>query len=136
MFKKTIGLLALAVFLTFNLSLAQEDTTAAPTVNVDQILIGTGIENREAIGVDTVFTADVGKVYCWVLVTGAEAETQISFVWYHQDQQVAEVIVPVRSVRWRCWTSKTIIPESTGAWKVEIKDEAGKVLESASFQVK
>ncbi len=135
MFKKSMGLLALAVILSFNLSLAQEDTTAAPTLKVDQILVGTGIENREAVGVDTVFTSAVGKVYCWVLVTGAETESQITFVWYHQDQQAAEVIVPVRSVRWRCWTSKTIMPELAGAWKVEIKDEAGKVLESASFQV-
>lgn|SRR5574341_862675 len=135
MFKNISGLLALIVILSFNLSLAQEDTTAAPTLKVDQILVGTGIENREAVGVDTVFSSAVGKVYCWVLVTGAETETQITFVWHHQGSQVAEVIVPVRSVRWRCWTSKTIMPESTGAWKVEIKDEAGKVLESASFHI-
>lgn len=135
MFKKISGLLALTLLIS-SLAWAQEDTTTAVSVNVDQILFGTGIENREAMGVDTVFSADVGNVYCWVLATGAEGETQISFVWYHQDQEMAEVNVPVRSARWRCWTSKTIMPEMTGAWKVEIKDEAGKVLESASFQVK
>jgi len=135
MFKKIAGLLAV-VLLATSFGWAQEDTTAVVSVNIDQILFGTGIENREAIGVDTVFTADVGNVYCWVLATGAEGETQISFVWYHGDEQVAEVNVPVRSARWRCWTSKTIMPDMTGTWKVEIKDEAGKVLESASFQVK
>ncbi|HKZ22277.1 MAG TPA: DUF2914 domain-containing protein [candidate division Zixibacteria bacterium] len=135
MFKKIAGLLAV-VLLATSFSWAQEDTTAVVSVNIDQILFGTGIENREAIGVDTVFTAEVGNVYCWVLATGAEGETQISFVWHHGDEQVAEVNVPVRSARWRCWTSKTIMPDATGNWKVEIKDEAGKVLESASFQVK
>ena len=135
MFKKISELLAL-VLLVNSLTWAQEDTTTAVSVNINQILFGTGIENREAMGVDTVFTADVGNVYCWILATGAESETQISFVWYHQDKQMAEVNVPVRSVRWRCWTSKTIMPDGTGTWKVEIKDEAGKVLESASFQVR
>ena len=134
MFKNITGLLALTL-LVFNLGWAQEDTTMAVSVQVDQILFGTGIENREAVGVDTVFSADTAKVYCWVLLTGAESETQVSFVWYHGDEQMADVNVPVRSVRWRCWTSKTIMPEHTGTWKVEIKDEAGKVLESASFQV-
>lgn len=135
MFKKIARLLALVLLATSS-SWAQEDTTAVVSVNVDQILFGTGIENREAVGVDTVFSADSGKVYCWVLATGAESETQISFVWYQGEEQVAEVNVPVRSARWRCWTSKTIMPDATGTWKVEIKDEAGKVLESASFQVK
>ena len=135
MFKKIAGLLALT-FLASSLAVAQEDTTAAVSVNIDQILFGTGIESREAMGVDTVFTPEVGNVYCWVLATGAEGETQISFVWYHGDEQAAEVNVPVRSARWRCWTSKTIMPDAAGTWKVEIKDEAGKVLESASFQVK
>jgi len=135
MFKKISELLAL-VLLVNSLTWAQEDTTTAVSVNINQILFGTGIENREAMGVDTVFTADVGNVYCWILATGAESETQISFVWYHGDEQVAEVNVPVRSARWRCWTSKTIMPDGTGTWKVEIKDEAGKVLESASFQVR
>ena len=135
MFKKIAGLLALTLLVS-NLAVAQEDTTAAVSVNIDQILFGTGIESREAMGVDTVFTPEVGNVYCWVLATGAEGETQISFVWYHGDEQMAEVNVPVRSARWRCWTSKTIMPDGTGTWKVEIKDEAGKVLESASFQVK
>lgn len=135
MFKKIAGLLALFLLAT-SFSWAQEDTAAAVSVNIDQMLFGIRIENREAVGVDTVFTPEVGNVYCWIVATGAEGETQISFVWYHGEEQVAEVNVPVRSARWRCWTSKTIMPDATGAWKVEIKDEAGKVLESASFQVK
>ena len=134
MCKNFFSLVFLILVFTINLSYAQEESSTSP-IKVEQILFGTGIENREATGVDTVFSEDIGKVYCWCLVTGTTAETKISFVWSYQDKEMARVEVPVRSIRWRTWSYKTIRPEWTGNWKVEILDEAGKVLESASFQI-
>ena len=134
MCKKIFGLVFIILALVFNFSRAQEETST-PNLKVEQLLFGTGIENREVTGVDTIFSSGVGKVYCWSLITGAEGETKISFVWYYQDKEKATVKVPVRSIRWRTWTSKTIIPEWTGNWRVEIQDESGTVLHTANFKI-
>jgi hypothetical protein len=36
---------------------------------------------------------------------------------------------------WRTWSSKTIPPEWSGEWSVEIRDASGAVLETVGFTV-
>ncbi len=120
-------------------ALAQEDTTKAQPVvevTVAHIVFGTGIENREATGVDSSFTSDVGRIFCWTLITGASGETEVSHVWYHNNEEMAKVTLPVRSPRWRTYSSKGILPEWTGAWRVDVVDTSGQVLKSSGFEVK
>lgn len=137
--KGMIGGLVLACGMV-GTALAQEDTAkampAAAEVTVGHIVFGTGIENREATGVDSSFAGDVGRVYCWTLITGASGETEVSHIWYHNDKEVAKVALPVRSPRWRTYSSKTILPSTSGSWRVDVADASGNVLKSAKFEVK
>lgn len=103
---------------------------------VNEILLGTGLENREVTGVDTTFSADVGKIYCWTKITGATSETQIAHHWYFDEKEVAEIVISVKYPSYRCWSIKTIYPEMKGNWKVEVKDSEGKTLGLISFTVK
>ena len=106
------------------------------SLEVKEILLGTGLENKEVTGVDTTFSADIGKIYCWTKVTGATTETQIAHRWYFNEKEVAKIDITVKYPSYRCWSIKTIYPEMKGNWKVDIEDSAGKLLSSMSFTVK
>ncbi|MDP2960996.1 MAG: DUF2914 domain-containing protein [candidate division Zixibacteria bacterium] len=105
-------------------------------LEVNEILLGTGLENKEVTGVDTTFSAEVGKIYCWTKITGATSETQIAHRWYFEDKEVAKIDITVKYPSYRCWSIKSIYPEMKGNWKVNIEDSDGKLLSSISFTVK
>jgi len=91
--------------------------------------------DREPQDTAQVFAPTIHAVYYFTEVHGAEAPTTITHRWSYKDQVMAEVKLPVESSPWRTWSSKTILPEWTGAWKVEALTEAGQVLTSKTFTV-
>src|SRR5260370_355915 len=82
----------------------------------------------------TGFPADVGQLNCWSKVTGAGGAA-IHHVWFHGDTQVGDVELQVSGSPWRTWSRKTVPPDWTGAWHVEVRDAAGTVLKRLDFTV-
>jgi hypothetical protein len=72
-------------------------------------------------------------VYCFFKVVGAVDPTQITVNWYYQGSLKSSLKLPVNSAGWRTWSSKSISPEWTGEWMVEILAEDGAPLESIIF---
>lgn len=108
---------------------------SAQQLTVNTIQIATSVENRQPIGVDTLFTADVGRVFCFTKIKGATDTTKISQVWYYKGQEKARVELDVRSDNWRTWSSKTILESWTGPWRVMVVDAKGNVLATKSFRI-
>jgi len=100
---------------------------------VDNIACGTSVEEKELMGAAVTFPSATEKIYCWSLITGGEEPTAVEHVWYHGGQEMARVRLDVNYPRVRTWSSKTMMPEWAGEWKVEAVDEAGKVLASTEF---
>jgi hypothetical protein len=107
----------------------------APILTVETIACGTAIEDRELQGQDTTFAKGTEKIYCWNLITGGENPTTVEHVWYLGGEEMARVTLDIKYPRVRTWSSKTILPEWTGDWKVEVVDSAGKVIGSTAFKV-
>lgn len=136
---RLIGLLVTLVVLFTLTVFAQEETgqvTAPSEIKVAHLVFGTGVENREATGVDSTFPATVGKVFCWTLITGCKTETPVKHIWYRNGEQMATVELMVKSVRWRTWSSKNVPETWIGEWRVDVTDAGGNVLKSAKFEVK
>jgi len=116
----------------------KETTPAAapeqPALVLEEIHICTGVENREPTGVGTVFTDDLGKIYCFTKIGGAEGATYVYHVWYFGDKEIARVKLPVKTPSWRTWSSKTLNMGS-GNGHVEIVSESGAVLGKAEFEI-
>ena len=102
-------------------------------VEVLVIKICTSVEDRQPLGEDTVFSSDVGKLFCYTRLTNPSDASAISHVWFYQDQQMAKVDLPVKAKTWRTWSSKNILPLWTGDWRVEVQDSSGSVLSDVSF---
>jgi hypothetical protein len=107
-------------------------TAQSETVTVDAVL-ALGIEEREPVDTGSVFPADVGRVWLWTEVAGAEGQT-FSHVWSHGENEWT-VEVRIAANHWRTWSNKSIPPEWTGEWKVEVRDGSGTVLRTLTFTV-
>ncbi|KAA3612526.1 MAG: DUF2914 domain-containing protein [Calditrichaeota bacterium] len=126
--KKLLFVFLLAPFFL----LAQEKSTA----EVTEVSICTAVEDRVPVGVDTSFTSDVERVYCYTKITGAAADSSVTHVWYHGDKEMARQKLSVKANAWRTWSSKRIVDSWTGAWRVDILSASGTVLKSKAFTVK
>lgn len=112
-------------------SLAQD-----AALSVDEMKFCTSVEERQPVSADTVFSNTIERVYCFTKISGADQATTVTHVWYFGDKEMARVDLNVKGSPWRTWSSKRIIPEWSGTWKVDVVSAAGEVLKSATFKIK
>lgn len=127
--KKPILLYCTLLLFTVHLGQAQN-------LKITEIEFASSIENREPVGVDTTFAADIGNIFCYTHVKGAEDTTQVAHVWYYKEEEKARINLDVRSDDWRTWSSKTILKSWTGRWRVMVEDIEGNVLATKTFVVR
>ncbi len=120
--------LAAAVMLTAS-------AEAFGALSVGRAAFARGVVAREPVGVSDTFPADVGEVYFFTHILGAEKPTEILHVWIHNGWEMAIVPLEVQSPSWRTWSSKRILPEWTGEWTVEVRETDGTVIYRASFRI-
>ncbi|MBI9038113.1 MAG: DUF2914 domain-containing protein [Bacteroidales bacterium] len=102
---------------------------------IKKLVICTSIEDHQPVGVDSTFSKDVGKLFCFSNVTGASDTCNISQVWYYKDEEMANIKLAIKAKTWRTWSSKKIVPFATGQWRVDVVSEKGTVLASRKFKV-
>jgi hypothetical protein len=102
---------------------------------IARLAVGTGIDNREPVGVAEVFPVSTERVYCFLEATDIAEDTEVSFVWFYGDKEMAKVSLPLKmGSRWRTNTSKNL-GGLQGDWKVEIRDSDGNLLKDIKFKV-
>ena len=102
---------------------------------VKRLVIGTGVENGEPVGVAETFPASAEKVYCFLEATDIAKDTEVSFVWFSGEKEMSKFSVPLKEgSRWRTYAYKNL-REIKGDWKVEIRDSEGKVVKDVKFKV-
>lgn len=106
------------------------------TLKVDEMEICTAIEERQPAGADTAFLKTVGQLFCFVKVSGESDSTSISHVWFFDGKEMAKVELAVKGKTWRTWSSKRIVEDWVGSWKVEVQSSTGDVLMAKEFTIK
>jgi len=113
----------------------QTEPQKALTFSVSRIVIAEGVENREPVGVSETFPATTERVYCFIEATNIEADTEVTFAWYHEGTEMRTFSLPLmEGSRWRTFAYKNLYGK-TGNWKVEIRDSSGNSVKSISFTV-
>ena len=130
--KHLICLISVMVVLFSSVSFALDQGE----IKVENAVICTSVEDRQPVGADSVFNADIGRLYCFTKLTSQTDTAEISHVWFFGDTQMAKVDLPVRAKDWRTWSSKRILLDWVGDWKVEIQDSEGNVLYEVFFVIK
>lgn len=99
---------------------------------VARAVFTTGIKDREPVDQVTTLTTDKDKVYFFTEIRNMSGHS-VKHRWEYNGKTMAEVEFNVAGPRWRVWSSKSLLPQWTGEWKVSMVDEAGKVLGESSF---
>jgi hypothetical protein len=114
---------------------AKEMGKKAAAFAVKRLVVGTGVENGEPVGVAETFPASTEKVYCFLEATDIAKDTEVSFVWFNGDKELSKFSVSLKmGPRWRTNAYKNL-RGLKGDWKVEIRDSDGKVVKDVKFKV-
>lgn len=112
-----------------------EPAKDTPRFTIARLVVGTGIENREPVGVAEKFPSATEKVYCYLEATGIAKDTEIYFVWlYNQEEMLKTGLTLKADPKWRTNANKSL-RGLKGNWKVEVRDDAGKSLKGVNFKV-
>jgi hypothetical protein len=125
----------LAAVACVGIALPLDSSADDAAIQIESAAVCQDVVDREPVGSGDVFAKETPRVFCYCRVVGAVGETQVTHNWYYKGSLKASVKLNVRSPNWRTWSSKTIIPEWTGEWMVEILSADGTPLESIIFYV-
>lgn len=136
-----IAVITLVLFLgsclaSYGQNQLQEEMEPQSMLKISEAVICTDVSDRTPTGIAQSFPSDIKKLYCFTKVVGATKETFVKHLWYFDHQMMAEVTLPVKSARWRTYSSKKILPQWQGSWKVEIQDENGQILTTVDFEIR
>jgi DUF2914 family protein len=106
----------------------------APSSMTVEVILARNVLDRVPQDTGSAFPADVGQLTLWSRVSGGEGQ-QLHHVWFFGDTEVSDVTLNINGSPWRTWSRKTIPPEATGAWHVEVRDAAGNVLKRVDFTI-
>lgn len=129
--KKLLLLLCLPSFL-----LLLAPALSCAEVTVAEVSVATDIKDHGPVGAADKFTITAPqKIWCYSKITGGADGQAIAHKWFHKDNLIASMPLKIKAGSYRTYSYKTISPEMKGLWRVEIIDEAGKVLKTVNFTV-
>jgi hypothetical protein len=124
---------------------ATEDEAAEPPggvapsgLRVFRAYICKGIEQSEPTEAGKSFipaSDGVLRLCCFSEVGGGAAADTVFHVWYWGEREMARVPLRVEGARWRTWSTKRIIDEWRGDWRVDIIDRDAFLLKRLAFSV-
>ena len=129
-----IILLLLSAAISFAFAQTEKESEKAGLV-VSRIVMCENVKEREPLAVDSVFF-NVKSLCCYTVIRGAANPTYVQHVWYYGKKEMARIKLNVRAARWRTYSSKRIIPQWTGDWRIEILDADNKKISQISFKIK
>lgn len=138
--KMILGIiLAFALIVSFAITspaVGQEKAeTGAQLFSISTIVVAEDVQDREPVGVAETFPASTEKVYCFIEAVNISEDTEATFVWYHEGQEMRTFTLPImQGHRWRSFAYKNLHGKG-GNWKVEVKDTTGNSVKSIPFKV-
>jgi len=113
-----IGLIVLRPSVGRGEQLTVQQKSDLPTI--EKAVICEKVEDRTPGGIRDPFPSTVGTLYCFTQLTHIPTQGSVYHVWYYGKKEMARVELPISPPRWRTWSSKIILPNWKGDWKVEI----------------
>lgn len=137
--KSLVVVLAVCILFLARIAAAQSPAPAPGEpkagLTIARMEIAANVQNREPEGVATSFPSTQERVYCFLEFTNVSAETTVNVVWTLGMNEMGKVPLTVKAFsRYRTWAYKTI-GGMKGEWRVDVVDDSGNVLKSATFKV-
>ena len=107
------------------------------TDKVSRAVLTTDVVDREPVNVlkNDVRLADITHSLSFFSELRNMQGQTVRHQWYYQDEQLASIELAVSSPRYRTYSTKNIMPEQLGEWRVEVVDEQGTLLAQKEFRI-
>jgi hypothetical protein len=131
----------LLIFLSSFLSQAfaqKKDSTSKGTnkkLALVQAAMCEGIKDNSPKNRAIVFSATIGRVYCFTTFDPVPEKTVIYHKWYVRDKLRARVKLSLKTPRWSTFSRIVLRNGEKGPWRVEITDEDGNIFGILRFSV-
>jgi hypothetical protein len=99
---------------------------------VARSIFTSNIQDHEPVDQLTSATTDLHTVSFFTELKGFEGQT-VTHRWEYNGENMAEVKFQVGGPRWRVWSSKNMLPEWVGSWKVSVVNGNGDVVASETL---
>jgi hypothetical protein len=108
---------------------------SAPSLAIPRMELCGSVADRKPIDISSTFTVRQKKVYCYLEFNDVKKETTVTIVWLFGRNAKVKVPLTIKpAARFRTWSSKSI-HGLKGDGRVDVLDEKGFVLGSATFTV-
>lgn len=102
---------------------------------VARLVVCESVADREPVGPTNTVAAGTEEISCFLEATDIAANTMVTFVWLHEGTPIGEMTLPIKKgPRWRTHATKKL-GSWTGNWKVELRNDAGELMDSVDFVV-
>lgn len=108
-------------------AVAMEESSGFSRGSVVRSAFTRNVEEREPVENLQNLTNENGEIKFFTELRDMSGQTAIHR-WEYDGKVVAEVEFNVKGPRWRVWSSKSLVPEWTGDWKVSVINGAGEVI--------
>ena len=102
-------------------------------IHVVRSILARRVQQREPVApLGTVIPRNVRKLTFFTEVENGKGHI-LHHRWYYGNTLMADIRLPIRSNRYRTWSSKRLSPAWQGAWRVEVVDEKGHIIARRNF---
>jgi ribosomal protein S8 len=107
------------------------------TDKVSRAVLTTDVVDREPVNVlkSDVKLLDISQSLSFFSELKNMQGQTVRHVWYYQNQQLASIELAISSPRFRTYSTKNIMPEQVGDWRVEVIDTDGNLLAQKEFRI-
>ena len=135
-----IFIVLLAGSLDGDVLMAQENANRVTTIvqrglSLDQVVMCEGIKDYEPVNKAVVFSLEIGKIYCFTSFDHVPKKTVIYHNWYRSDRLVTTKRLSLQPPQWSTFSSIQLREADKGPWRLEIKDQAKKLMRIVKFSV-
>jgi hypothetical protein len=110
---------------------------AAPTASIEisRMEICSSVMDRKPVDVSSTFAATQDKVYCYLEFKDVKKETTVNMVWTLGQTEMGKISLTIKPyAKFRTWAYKSI-NGMKGDWKVDVVDDKGAILRTATFKI-
>ena len=106
------------------------------TLKLNEIMICRGIYKRNPIKPGIKFINNVDSLFCYTKISNTGNKQEVKHIWYFENKEMTTVSYNIKtSYNYRSWSKKTIYPNQTGNWRVEVVSKIGDLLGSREFTI-
>ena len=114
---------------------ASKAPAPAPGITISRMEIASNVMDRKPVDVGTSFPASTEKVYCYLEFKDVKKEAAVGVVWTLGQKEIGKTQLTIKPYpKFRTWAAKSLYGMK-GDWKVDLLDEKGNILKSATFTV-